>query len=1000
MNPWSVLYFTSFIFYMFSGIYVWNLSKKSIINITFFLMCLTLSLWSIGYAFTTGADNVEQAERWRAVSTIGWSYFYSTMLIFFASITATKWVSKNIRYSFLLYIPATIFCIRFIFFDEGTIVKKSYGWVHVILYRSIWSNIFDFYYLFCVLAGFVLLFMWRKNTQSLRERKQIKIIVSTMVLALIGGGMTDTLLPILGIKILPLGILFCTIVVSGIWIAITKYKMMNLTQEIAAEHVLVTMMDPVIIMNNDYVIGRVNEAATDLTGFSSSELIGEEAKLILNNFNEGSKLLKELTENGFVNGYEVELISKNMNMTPCLCSGVGVKTDYGERIGVVLVLHDITRRRINEELINEANKKLKLKVSKLNNVFDNVGQGILTFKKDLKIQDEYSHECEKIFNRKIENEKLSHLLFPDDDHTRSFVDELLTNVFECEEDQRELYLPLLPDEVVTNYKVLSINYKFTEDQSTEPIIMSLITDVTAKKQLESKMEQERKTLKMVIKVLLNREDFIDLIKEYKSFAESDFVNSSIDNDVLLRTIHTFKGSFSQYYMLNLIDQLDKLEDHLYNYDQNSNNQINGEELIIWLMKDMEIIDNYIGKGFFKEGERFTISDEQLNKVEEKIQMILSAEEIRKVLPLIKNLRKRSFHELLSNYPDYTMQLSTRMGKKIKPFSITGDVVFVDGKHYQEIIKTLVHIFRDCVDHGIESEDERLENGKDLHGEISCEIKELSNGIQISIGDDGRGINILELENKVLEEGLMSRENFRALNDENKFGLIFKHRITTKLRATSLSGRGVGLSAVETAVIQCGGSIKVLSEINKGTQFIILLPKKHNYESVAFSSKNFMHAVVGTTQEIVYNKTGYLLTEELMTCSNKIELSEITVLIGIKGSINCLVIFSLDEYKARILLGNMVLGSISDENLSEFIDDVCGEIVNTILGNTLAKYQETKGIFNIGVPVIIRNSEGYIKYSQSENILYRLSHGDNYFNILMLLENGEDDSIDEYLAKGV
>lgn len=993
MNPWSLLYFTSFIFYVFSGIYVLRLSRKSIINIMFFLMCLTLSLWSLGYAFTTGAANLEQAQRWRVISTIGWSYFYSTMLIFFFSIINSKWVRSNIKYSFFLYIPSTFFFIMFAFYDKGELVKKSYGWVHVIYNRSVWSNIFDVYYICCVLAGFALLLNWRRKSQSLREKKQVQIIVITMLLALIGGGLTDTLLPILGIKILPLGILFCTIVISGIWRAITKYKMMNLTQEIAAEHVLVTMMDPVIIMNTDYIIGQVNKAATDLTGYTANELVGEEATLILNSFKEDSKLVKELLEKGFVNGFEIELISKDNKKTPCLCSGVCVKTDYGEKIGEILVLHDITRRRNNEELIKQVNENLRLKVSKLNNVFDNVGEGILSFKKDLIIQDEYSLECERIFKKSIHNVSFSELLFPDDQQMQLFVNELLINIFESDVVLREVYLSLLPDEVITHDRVININYKFTEDQSTEPIIMLIMTDITEKKELENKMDQERKALKMVIKAILNREDFIELIEEYKKFASRNFDNTEIENEDLLRMIHTLKGNFSQYYMINLIDYLDKLEESLCSNNQNFL-KIDGEELNSWLLKDMDIIEAYVGRGFFKDGERFNVSNKQLSKIEEKIQLMLKPQEANKVLTLIQNLRKKSLHELLNNYLDYTMKLSERLEKKIKPININGDLIYVDAREYQEVIKTLVHIFRDCIDHGIETEDERLENGKDGYGEIICEIKELKREVQIIIGDDGRGINLLELEDKVVKEGLISREEFATLIDEEKIRMIFKHGITTKNRANSFSGRGVGLSAVEAAVLKCGGSINVSSEINKGTQFAISLPKRVNLDQEKFSPKDFIHAIVATTQGIIYNKTGYYLNDEQIEYNTMIELSEITVLISIKGSINCVIGFSVDAYKAQILVGSMLLGNISEEDLNEYMDDACGELVNTILGNTLEKYQETKGIFDIKIPVVIRNGGGYLRYNQSENICYRLSYENHYVNIYMLLEDEESMDFDE------
>jgi PAS domain S-box-containing protein len=783
-----------------------------------------MAMWSLGYSFSTGAKDVTEALAWRGVSTMGWTYLYSTMLIFFIAITNAKWAKKYIQYSFLLYIPSTVFFLRFLNYDTGNYVQSVHGWIYVLYFKSIWSTAFDLYYLICVVISFMLLLIWRKTSDSLRERKQVQIIISTMLVAFLCGALTDTILPLFGLKILPLAILFMSLIVSGIWIAITKYKMMNLTQEIAAENVLITMMDPVFVTNMDFVIGRVNKAATDLTGFASNDLVGEDIAHAIRDFGPENATVKELLLKGFINGHELELTSKSGKQTPCLCSGVCVKTDYGERIGIVLVLHDITSRKISERLIELTNEQLNLKIDKINNVFDNVGEGILTFNKDLKVQNEYSLECEKIFNQKIENKSFAELIFPNNHSNEQFLSALLIRIFESNPSMRALYFPLLPDEVIIQDKVVNIHYKLTTDEADDPIIMVILSDITEKNQLESKMDQERKTLKMVVKTLLNREDFIELLDEFNTFVHKDYALLKSDHECLLRKIHTLKGNFSQFYMLHLIDHLDKIEDALHNKNSTVLGDIDLEALKSWLTKDMEILENYVGKGYFKEGERFTIDNSQLLEIETKIHLLLDAQDAALILPLIKNLRHKTFHELLVHYPDYTVKLGERWHKNIQAFEITGDLIYVDAKAYHDVTKSLIHIFRNCVSHGIETEDERLESGKGLNGKIRCDIKAMPSSIQICISDDGRGINVQALERKALSEGLISQEELNAMSQDDKLQLIFKQRLSTQESATTLSGRGVGLSAVDEAVKQHGGSIQVTSVLNKGTTFMINLPK--------------------------------------------------------------------------------------------------------------------------------------------------------------------------------
>lgn len=824
MNTWPLIYFTAFLFYTFSGIYVLSLSRKSITNRLFFLICLTLSVWSLGFTFSLGAKDAAEALAWRGVSTFGWTFFYSTMLIFMFEITNNRFIKNRKKILASLYIPSIIFFLRFLNHDTGNYILTQFGWIYTLYSKTAWSYAFDAYYFICVLTSFVLLLRWHRRSESIRERKQAKIISTTLIIAFLSGGLVDTLLPILGIKTLPFGVVFCAIAIMGMWLGIVKYKMMNLTQEIAAEHVLVTMMDPVIVMNMNFVIGQVNKAAVSLAGYASQELIGEHVSYILESF-DSNRVAIELGTKGFTNGNELILVSKMGNETPCLCSGVCVNSDYGERVGYILVLHDITMRKQNEHLLENVNEQLKLKMSKIDNIFDNVKEGILTFHQDLMIENEYSLECAHIFGESIENQLFSRLLYPDNREKESFTTTLLNRIFEVNQEQRELYLPLLPSEVVVGHKNVNIHYQFTTDASAEPMMMAILTDTTEKKQLENCMEKERQTLKMVINAIINKEDFSELIAEYQEFAQMHQTDGTFDKELVLCKIHTLKGNCSQFNLLQLVDHLDKLETQL----QASKNMsisdlgIDPNELLSWLNKDLQIIEEIVGKNYFKTTESITIEESQLQSIEERIVAMENPDEVQSILKMIRGLREKSFQEMLSHYPAFTVNLGQRWGKMIQPFEITGDRVYADPNKYQEIIKNISHLFRNAVAHGIEFEDGRIESAKDVYGKIACDIIKREDSIQIVISDDGKGIDISAVERHSLASGLLTKEALMDLEEHQKLQLIFRHNMTTRETADTLSGRGIGLSAVKSAVDQCGGSIAVTSASNLGTTFTITLP---------------------------------------------------------------------------------------------------------------------------------------------------------------------------------
>src|SRR5690606_1226046 len=94
------------------------------------------------------------------------------------------------------------------------------------------------------------------------------------------------------------------------------------------------------------------------------------------------------------------------------------------------------------------------------------------------------------------------------------------------------------------------------------------------------------------------------------------------------------------------------------------------------------------------------------------------------------------------------------------------------------------------------------------------------GLYISVEDDGRGLDLEKITEKALQKNLISKNHLKALNMDQIFALIFKEGFSTSRRITSVSGRGVGMSAVKHEVERLGGTIKVNSKKGKNTVFTI------------------------------------------------------------------------------------------------------------------------------------------------------------------------------------
>jgi two-component system chemotaxis sensor kinase CheA len=128
-----------------------------------------------------------------------------------------------------------------------------------------------------------------------------------------------------------------------------------------------------------------------------------------------------------------------------------------------------------------------------------------------------------------------------------------------------------------------------------------------------------------------------------------------------------------------------------------------------------------------------------------------------------------------------------------------------------------------VDHGIETEEDRIEKTKPHRGTIKVEFKNGGEDFSIKLSDDGGGIDPEIIKEKILEKGLKKEEDLKDLSHSDIVNLIFLQNFSTKEEVTNVSGRGVGMIAVKEEVEKLGGEITVSSKIDEGTTYTIKLP---------------------------------------------------------------------------------------------------------------------------------------------------------------------------------
>lgn len=190
--------------------------------------------------------------------------------------------------------------------------------------------------------------------------------------------------------------------------------------------------------------------------------------------------------------------------------------------------------------------------------------------------------------------------------------------------------------------------------------------------------------------------------------------------------------------------------------------------------------------------------------------------------MVKGIRVLPLATVFHMFPRMVRDIAREKGKDID-LIITGSETSADKKIIEEIKSPLTHIIRNAIDHGIETPEERIAKGKNPQGKIILGAYHLENSILIEITDDGRGIDLGKIKEKVLEKGLLTIEELNSMPEEQIMSIIFWPGFSTGDSITDISGRGVGLDVVYTKITQLGGKVSVYSDLGQQCKVSIQLP---------------------------------------------------------------------------------------------------------------------------------------------------------------------------------
>ena len=468
----------------------------------------------------------------------------------------------------------------------------------------------------------------------------------------------------------------------------------------------------------------------------------------------------------------------------------------------------------------------------LNAVLNSLGQGFLTFDSAGHSGNVFTRACLEILETNPQGKNVAEILKVPKQKIPEF--EMWLNALFHETLPFDDLKPLGPIQFPhSKGKYVTIDYyPIRKDEKLRDVVL-VATDKTAERRAQLELEQERQRASMVLKFVKNKDQFLSFLQSARNTiakAEEGAANEMDAEAVAegFRLLHTLEGEAGTFSILPLRQLSREGQQALESFSGKGTLPREARERYLASLRhlheeyDKFLVDNSELIQLPKTGVRRLVELEvdQLRAFSEWMRRNGATDTI------VRDFRNRFLKEpvvkRLSHYDGLVQNIAEKLGKKVRPIQMEGGEILIHAEPYAGVLASLVHIFRNAIDHGIEAPEERQWAGKEEVGQVSLRFEELGGWYRLTIQDDGQGIDPGAIRHK-LKKTHLHLDVSRWSDDEVIQG-IFLPGFSSRESIGEFSGRGVGLDAVNDEVVKLGGQVKVYSVPLKGTKFVLDFPK--------------------------------------------------------------------------------------------------------------------------------------------------------------------------------
>jgi len=472
--------------------------------------------------------------------------------------------------------------------------------------------------------------------------------------------------------------------------------------------------------------------------------------------------------------------------------------------------HELDQHRRNlESVVAERTAELSRRNEEMRLVLDNVDQGFVTVDRNGMLSAERSRAFNEWFGACPSSTHFADCL------GQGNVDLSATIALAYEQIVADVFpLDAALDQVPKQFEIHGVHYTL----ALKPLLRAgsfegalvVVTDVTADLHARAAEAQQREQASVFAQVMHDRAGFVEFFQEMRGLLQHLRDDGFATRTDELRTVHTLKGNAAIFGVSSVADAAHALEQALVDDDEPLASQQRSALLSAWDAFAARIVP-VLGES----------SPDCIEMTAVELDAILKALESEqapaKAASLLRRLRLERIELRFERIAAQVSSLSQRFGKDAPEVVIEPNDVRLNPEPFARFWSACAHVVRNIVDHGFERQDERLRVGKPPRNRLRLSARSTLNGVEITMADDGRGIDWTKIGERARAAGMASATHADLVR------ALLSPEISSADAVTEYSGRGVGMAEVDAACRALSGSIAIESEPGKGSLFRFTLP---------------------------------------------------------------------------------------------------------------------------------------------------------------------------------